>query len=114
MLDELMNVPCHAAYPNDIKSWLGGYRVGSLAFDPSDIVDEAGGSFSNIVIRDRVYNVTNYVNGIRNEFGAIEKDPEKSDNAYLTGLLHFLITHKLNEVRFLALEVSNYDLLSSP
>ena len=100
-LDELVGLPCHRDQSKSrlgIDRWLGDYKIGSLAFSGSSLIN-GGEDFDWIVIRDRVYNVTKYIGGFRDEdSGKIAKDSSETESAYLAGSLHSLIVNKLNEV----------------
>ena len=100
-LDKLLQLPCHKDVSKarlGVDKWLGDYRVGKLAYHGPSLSNGGEGNFDFVVIRDKVYNVTNYVNDLKDEnSGKIIKDPDESDYAYLTPSLHSLIVNKLNE-----------------
>ena len=102
-LDELLRLPCHKEVSKKkfrVDKWLGeygDYEVGQLAFNSGDLLYDSN-DWDWVVIQDRVYNVTNYVRGLRDaNSGKITKDPSESDGAYLSSSLHALIVNKLNQ-----------------
>ena len=99
-LDELLGLPCHkdvSKARRGVDKWFGDYKVGQLAFSGSTLQNDSN-DWDWIVIQDRVYNVTSYVDGLRDEnSGKVIKDPTESDNAYLSPSLHSMIVNKLNE-----------------
>jgi chitin synthase len=99
-LDELLGLPCHKDVSKarlGVDKWFRDYKVGQLAFSGSSLQNDSN-DWDWIVIQDRVYNVTNYVDGLRDEnSGKVVKDPSESDNAYLSPSLHSLIVNKLNQ-----------------
>jgi len=102
-LDELLRLPCHKEVSKKefrVDKWLGeygDYEVGQLAFNGRDLLYDSN-DWDWVVIQDRVYNVTNYVRGLRDEnSGKITKDPSEIDDAYLSSSLHALIVNKLNQ-----------------
>ena len=99
-LDKLLGLPCHKDVSKarlGVDKWFGDYNVGQLAFSGSTLQNDSN-DWDWIVIQDQVYNVTNYVDGLRDEnSGKVVKDPSESDNAYLSPSLHSLIVNKLNQ-----------------
>lgn len=94
-VDELVGLPCHdfATGPNGAWDFLKDYEHGVLAFSYDDLKNDPNLDF--IIIHNRVYNVTNYVNAIKNdESNLIEEDHEY---AYLEEQLNSIVINKLNE-----------------
>lgn len=92
--DVLAGLTCHdfAAGINGTRKYLDPYKRGILAFSGAEL-DHAHGNW--IVIYDRVYNVTDYVNAVKNELSfLIEEDHE---NAFLAPTLNSMILNKLNQ-----------------
>jgi len=93
--DKKNGLPCHTFVTgvNATNQYMGEYEKGVLAHDGSIL---AASPFTFWVsIHERVYNVTRYINNIRNEnTKQIEKDHPM---AYLEPTLNNLIVNKLNE-----------------
>mmetsp|Transcript_30598 Transcript_30598/g.58666 ORF Transcript_30598/g.58666 Transcript_30598/m.58666 type:complete len:1184 (-) Transcript_30598:72-3623(-) len=93
--DKKMGIPCHTFVTgmNATSKYLGEFEQGILAHDGAVLL--ASPFTFWVSIHDRVYNVTEYINNIRNEqTKQIEKDhPE----AYLEPTLNNLVINKLNE-----------------
>lgn len=92
--DILAGLPCHDGIVgiNGTSKFLGKYERGILAIPKSDI-DTYNEYW--ITIYDRIYNVTGYINDIKNELSfLIEEDHE---NAFLAPVLNSLVVHKLNQ-----------------
>lgn len=99
-LDKLLELPCHK---NVVKSrggvdkYLGEHKFGTLAWAESTLINDSP-DWDWIVIRDRVYNITNYISALRDAgSGKVEKDPDESKAAYLMPSLHSLIVNKINQ-----------------
>lgn len=93
--DKKNGLTCHTFLTgvNATAKYMGEYEKGVLAHDGS-ILAESPFTFW-VSIHERVYNVTRYINDIRNEYTKqIEKD---HPNAYLEPTLNNLIVNKLNE-----------------
>ena len=94
--EDLKNgLPCHTFVTgvNATSKYMGEYEKGVLAHDGGVLLDSPFTFW--VSIHDRVYNVTKYVNDIRNEqTKQIEKD---HPNAYLEPTLNNLVINKLNE-----------------
>ena len=88
-------LPCHdfVTGMNATAKFLGEFEKGVLAHDGAELI--ASPFTFWVSIHDRVYNVTDYVNNIRNEqTKQIEKDHPM---AYLEPTLNNLVINKLNE-----------------
>ena len=88
-------LPCHdfVTGMNATAKYMGEFEQGALAHDGSVLLESPFTFW--VSIHDRVYNVTSYVNSIRNEqTKQIEKD---HPNAYLEPTLNNLVINKLNE-----------------
>jgi len=88
-------IPCHdfATGTNATSKYLGEFVQGDLAHDGAVLVEHPFTFW--VSINDRVYNVTDYVNDIRNvQTKQIEKDHPM---AYLEPTLNNLVINKLNE-----------------
>jgi chitin synthase len=94
--EDLKNgVPCHTFVTgvNATAKYMGEFEKGVLAHDGAVLLDSPFTFW--VSIHDRVYNVTKYVNEIRNEqTKQIEKDHPM---AYLEPTLNNLVINKLNE-----------------
>ena len=94
--EDLKNgLPCHEFVTgvNATAKYMGEFEVGVLAHDGAVLLESPFTFW--VSIHDRVYNVTEYVNDIRNEqTKQIEKD---HPNAYLEPTLNNLVINKLNE-----------------
>jgi chitin synthase len=93
--DKKNGLPCHTFVTgmNATAKYIGEYEKGVLAHDASILM--ASPYTYWVSIHDRVYNVTRYINNIRNEqTKQIEKDHPM---AYLEPTLNNLIVNKLNE-----------------
>ena len=94
--EDLKNgLPCHdfVTGMNATAKFLGEFEKGVLAHDGAELI--ASPFTFWVSIHDRVYNVTDYVNNIRNEqTKQIEKDHPM---AYLEPTLNNLVINKLNE-----------------
>ncbi|KAL3823052.1 hypothetical protein ACHAXA_005240 [Cyclostephanos tholiformis] len=94
--EDLKNgLPCHdfVAGINATAKYMGEFEKGVQAHDEEKLIDSAFTFW--VSIHDRVYNVTEYVNSIRNEqTKQIEKDHPL---AYLEQKLNNLVINKLNE-----------------
>ena len=95
-IDRLTGVPCH--------DWLVGKREVQKYFEPYQTAKlviptwELGkNGMQWITIDKNIYNVTQYVDGLRhNKTGVINEDPA-GPNAYLYKSLHLLIVNALNQ-----------------
>merc|ERR1719356_240879 len=88
-------VPCHTfmAGMNKTAAIMGDFKQGDLAHDGKKLVDSPFTFW--LSIRDRVYNVTRYINDIRNpQTMQIEKNHPM---AFLEPNLNNLVINKLNE-----------------
>ena len=67
--DKKNGVPCHTfmAGMNKTAAIMGDFKQGDLAHDGKKLVDSPFTFW--LSIRDRVYNVTRYINDIRNPHG---------------------------------------------
>ena len=94
--EDLKNgLPCHdfVAGINATAKYMGEFEKGVRAHDEQELINSAFTFW--VSIKDRVYNVTEYVNNIRNEqTKQIEKD---HPHAYLEQKLNNLVINKLNE-----------------
>ena len=93
--DKKNGLPCHdfVTGVNATSKYMGEFEKGVLAHDGSVLLESPFTFW--VSIHDRVYNVTSYVNNIRNEqTKQIEKD---HPNAYLEPTLNNLVINKLNE-----------------
>lgn len=93
--DKKNGVPCHTFVTgiNETAKYMGEFEKGVLAHD-GGVLLESPFTFW-VSIHDRVYNVTDYVNNIRNDqTKQIEKDHPM---AYLEPTLNNLVINKLNE-----------------
>jgi chitin synthase len=94
--EDLKNgLPCHTFVTgtNATAKYMGEFEKGVLAHDGAVLLESPFTFW--VSIHDRVYNVTKYVNDIRNEqTKQIEKD---HPNAYLEPTLNNLVINKLNE-----------------
>ena len=87
-LDKLIRLHCHSAvgFPG-LDEAFGQYERGVLAHHLSDLKNDVDTEW--LMIYNRIYNVTKYVSGLKNETtGSIE---ENSKNAYLNEDLNSLI-----------------------
>lgn len=92
--DILSGLPCHdfATGINGTNKYLKEYERGVLAYSGPDLEFSPG---YLITIYDRVYNVTDYINNIKNELSfLIEEDHE---NAFLDPTLNSLVINKANQ-----------------
>jgi len=98
-MDELLGIECHtfAAGSQGVDKFLGDFDRGVLSHTTPGL-NENGGKW--ISIYDRVYNVTNYVNGVQKNQGASAEDAEESlsgnEAAFLTSTLNKVILNSLN------------------
>lgn len=93
--DKKNGLPCHTFVTgmNETAKYLGEFEKGVLAYDGAVLL--ASPYTYWVSINERVYNVTEYVNNIRNEqTKQIEKDHPM---AYLEPTLNNLVINKLNE-----------------
>ncbi len=92
--DILSGLPCHDTIVgiNGTRDFLGEYQRGLLAFSGADL-EFANGYW--IIIYDQVYNVTDYINDIKNELSFLVE--EDHPNAYLQSSLNSLVIHKANQ-----------------
>jgi chitin synthase len=93
--DKKNGLPCHTFVTgmNETAKYLGEFEKGVLAYDGAVLL--ASPYTYWVSINERVYNVTEYVNSIRNEqTKQIEKDHPM---AYLEPTLNNLVINKLNE-----------------
>ena len=93
--DKKNGLPCHTFVTgmNATEKYMGEFEQGVLAHDGAVLLESPFTFW--VSIRDRVYNVTKYVNDIRNEqTKQIEKDHPM---AYLEPTLNNLVINKLNE-----------------
>lgn len=93
--DKKMGLPCHTFVTgiNATSKYMGEFEKGVLAHDGTVLLESPFTFW--VSIHDRVYNVTDYVNNIRNDqTKQIEKD---HPNAYLEPTLNNLVINKLNE-----------------
>jgi len=93
--DKKYGLPCHDFVTgiNATSKYMGEFEKGVLAHDGAVLLDSPFTFW--VSINERVYNVTEYVNDIRNEqTKQIEKD---HPNAYLEPTLNNLVINKLNE-----------------
>mmetsp|Transcript_20947 Transcript_20947/g.50453 ORF Transcript_20947/g.50453 Transcript_20947/m.50453 type:complete len:1222 (+) Transcript_20947:51-3716(+) len=93
--DKKNGLPCHNFVTgiNATNKYMGEFEKGVLAHDGSVLLDSPFTFW--VSIHDRVYNVTEYVNDIRNQqTKQIEKDHPM---AYLEPTLNNLVINKLNE-----------------
>ncbi|EED91765.1 predicted protein [Thalassiosira pseudonana CCMP1335] len=90
-VDLLMNMHCHSAVGfSGIKRSFGEYERGILAHRASNLKNDPHTDY--VMIYNRIYNVTRYIDGITNErTREIEAD---SENAYLNEDLTSLIINK--------------------
>mmetsp|Transcript_24039 Transcript_24039/g.47974 ORF Transcript_24039/g.47974 Transcript_24039/m.47974 type:complete len:1182 (-) Transcript_24039:184-3729(-) len=90
-VDKLTKLYCHEAVGfSGVDEALGKYERGIFAHRMSNLKHDPHTDW--VLIYDRIYNVTKYVNGLRNEqSGEIQED---SENAYLHEDLHGLIINK--------------------
>lgn len=95
-LDVLVGLQCHTTMVGfgGVDEKMGGYERGVLAHRPRDL--EADPFTKDwIVVYGRVYNVTSYVESIRDEVtGKIDVE---SENAYLSEDLNSLIVNKMGQ-----------------
>ena len=93
--DKKNGLPCHdfVTGTNATAKYMGEFEKGVLAHDGALLLESPFTFW--VTIHDRVYNVTSYVNNMRNEqTKQIEKD---HPNAYLEPTLNNLVINKLNE-----------------
>lgn len=92
--DILSGFPCHdfATGINGTRKFLGEYERGILAYSGADL-EFAHGYW--ITIYDRVYNVTEYINNIKNKESFLIEDDHA--NAFLEQTLNSLIINKQNQ-----------------
>jgi cytochrome b involved in lipid metabolism len=94
-VDKLVNLHCHTNIVgfSGISRAFGKYERGILAHRPSNLKNDANTEW--IMIYNRIYNVTSYIDGITNP--TTRKIDKDSENAYLNEDLTSLIVNKRGE-----------------